>query len=119
VLAGCGGGDRPEQRVAPQPRLPRTMAQDFATRADRVADMLAANDTCGAMRSANTLRDDIIAAINAHQVPRALQEPLLSSSNSLVARIGVCSPPDRRGKKDDKGPGHGPKKGHEKHRRDD
>jgi len=90
------------------------MAQEFATRADRIADMLAANDTCGAMRGASALRDDVIAAINAHQIPRALQEPLLSSSNSLVARIGVCSPPDRR----DKGPGHGRKRGHEKHKHD-
>jgi hypothetical protein len=89
LLAGCGGGERPQQ-PAPQPKLPRAVAQQLAARASRVAKRLRANDRCGALAEATQLQRDVIQAINAQRVPSRLQEPLQSATNSLVLRIGVC-----------------------------
>lgn len=89
LLSGCGGGDEPE-RVAPRPRLATAVAERLAAKSDRVAARLDAGDTCGALAQATALRTEVTAAINTHRVPLALLEPLSSSVNELVARIGAC-----------------------------
>lgn len=91
LLAGCGGGERAQPR-APQPKLPRAVAQQLAARADRVAERIDASDRCGALAEANQLQSEVIQAINTHRVPSRLQEPLQSSTNALLQRIGRCVP---------------------------
>jgi len=66
LLAGCGGGGKTTSAV---PTLPRAVAQR----------LLAALDDPAALQ-ARTIHE-----LNAHRVPRALQEPLLSQVNALVA----------------------------------
>jgi hypothetical protein len=91
ALTACGGSH--EQRAAPPaPKLPRALAEQLGARSDDVAQKLAAGDECGALASARDLQHQAIAAVNAHQVPAALEEPLLGSANSLVVRI-TCTPP--------------------------
>ena len=89
LLSGCGGGSEPE-RVAPHPTLAAAVAERLATRSDRVAARLDAGDRCGALAQAAALRAEVTAAINARRIPLALLEPLSSSVNELVARIGAC-----------------------------
>ena len=69
ALAGCGG--------VPKPKLPADLARQWR----------AAAIEC---RSPAKLRADVIAAINRHRVPDALQEPLTSKVNALAS--GTCSP---------------------------
>jgi hypothetical protein len=109
VLAGCGGHAR--RAEAPPPKLPAALAEQLATRSDAVAARLDASDGCGALADARSLQQQAIAAINAHQVPAAFQEDLLSTTNDLVARI-TCAPTPRpkeehHGKGDGKGHGKG------------
>lgn len=89
LLSGCGGGGEPG-RVAPRPRLAATVAERLAAKSDKVAALLDAGDRCGALVQATALRAEVTAAINAHRVPLALLEPLSSSANELVTRIGAC-----------------------------
>jgi hypothetical protein len=106
LLAGCGGGETRQQRPAPRPRLPHAVAQQLAAQADRIGERLAANDRCGAVADASRLQSQVIDAINAHRVPRRLQEPLQSAVNSLAARVGACV--------DERKPEHKEKPKHEK-----
>jgi hypothetical protein len=66
LLAGCGSGGKTTPAA---PMVPRAVAQG----------LLAALDDPAALQ-ARTIR-----ALNAHRIPRALQEPLLSRVNALVA----------------------------------
>jgi hypothetical protein len=91
ALAGCGAKAKHAQ-PPPQPRLPRALAQAWSREATGVATALAANDGCAAEHRAGQLRTEVIAAINAGRVPRALLEPLTSAVNALPARI-TCTPP--------------------------
>ena len=112
LLAGCGEGGAKQQRAAPQPRLPQAVAQELASRADRVEERLGANDRCGALAEASQLQREVIQAINAHRVPRRLQEPLQSAANQLAARVGACA---RVGKPEHKEkPEHKKKRKHER-----
>jgi hypothetical protein len=70
ALAGCGGG-------APTPTLPAELAREWT----------AAATGC---RNPAGLRASVIAAINNHRVPDALQEPLTSKVNALAS--GACNP---------------------------
>src|SRR4051812_8276242 len=89
LLTACGRAQQ-QQRPAPEPRLPRAVAQELASRADRVAERLDTHDACGAAAEAAQLQREVILAINAHRVPKRLQEPLQSAANSLMARVGPC-----------------------------
>jgi hypothetical protein len=106
-LSACGGGGH--RRAAPPPTLPRAVAQSLAARSDAVAAALAAGDGCHAARLARQLQQQTIAAINRRAVPTALQEPLSSAVNELVARV-VCVPPPAPRKEH----GHGKHRGHDK-----
>jgi hypothetical protein len=119
ALAGCGSAAAPQEHATSPPRLPRALAHAWAQQADDVASALAAGDGCRARARAAVLQRDVIAAVNAHRVPRSLLEPLSSGVNDLAGRI-VCTPPppvstieQEGGPKH--GPGHGHGKGHEKH----
>ena len=90
VLVGCGGGDH----VAPPPkppRIPAGIAARLAAQADRVAAL--APGTCAARDAAARFRTEVIASIQRRQIPARYQEPLLSSANSLAARLAACTPP--------------------------
>ena len=89
-LAGCGSGSEP--RVAPQPKLPATVAAALASRSDEVAQALAGGDDCRALSLAQQLQQETIAAINAGRIPGVLQEQIGSTVGELVARIR-CVPP--------------------------
>ena len=86
ALAGCGASRRAE------PRLPAPLAADLATYADEVAARAAAGDPCAARRQGLALQRATIAAINAHRVPAALQEPLQSAVNDLLQRLTCPAP---------------------------
>lgn len=116
LAAGCGGGER---ESAPPPRLPAALAEDLASRSDHVAELLAADDRCGARATADRLSATVVEAINAGRVPAPFQEELGGATAALAARI-VCVPatpaPDQssadekpskhdKGKKDGKGHG--------------
>jgi hypothetical protein len=107
-LAGCGSGT--ERDAAPQPRLHRQLATALAERSAGVAQALDAGDTCEALRLAQDLQRQTIAAINARRVPAPLLEPLQDRVNDLAGRIQCTppSPPDEHGK--GKGEGKGKKK---------
>jgi hypothetical protein len=112
ALAGCGGTAR---HAAPpqQPKLPRVLAQSWKQQADSVANALAAGDSCAAQRLSTALRTSVIAAVNAHRVPRRFLDPLTSGVNELASQI-TCTPPapaptppgHEQKKKHGKGHGH-------------
>lgn len=113
LLAGCGSS----RSTAPEARLPASLATRLAAYADETARLAAAGDACGAHEQALALQRATVAAINARQVPGALQEPLQSSANDLVNRIDCTPPPaqtttgDGTGEKHGKSKGKGHKKG--------
>ena len=111
-LAGCGSSA--ERRAAPQPRLDRQLAAALAERSDGVAQALHAGDTCEALRLAQDLRRQTIAAINAGRVPAPLQEPLQDRVNDLAVRIQCAPPPPA-----EHGKGKGEGKGKKKHGKGD
>jgi hypothetical protein len=84
ALAACGGTSGP--------RLPQAYAQTLSSRADRAAELLDRGRTCRAALLVATIRDEAIAAINAHTIPAPLQEDLLSRSNDLADAVRCGSP---------------------------
>jgi hypothetical protein len=104
-LSGCGSS--PVEHSEP-PKLPRPLATSLAASSDAVADALAAGDSCRAATLATQLQQETIAAINSHRVSSALQEPLSTGVNDLVARV-KCVPPPQQDEK-----GRGKHKGHDK-----
>ena len=131
ALCGCGG--RTDRAAAPEPKLPRPVAERLEVRSDEIARLLDTGDQCGALDAAHALQQETIAAINGRRVPAALQEPLASAAARVVARIH-CAPqsttlptppqavplpaPDDKGKKEHGHNGHG-KHGHDKGDGDD
>ena len=99
-LAGCGSGGQ-RHVVAPQPKLPRPVAEGLAQRSDAVAQALDAGDSCLALVLARDLQQRSIGAVNAGQVAASLQEPLQSAVNQLAARIECVAP--SKGEKHGKG----------------
>ncbi len=107
-FAGCGGGggDRP---APTRPKLPAALAAQLAERSDRVAAALAAGDGCGARDQAAALQQATVQAINARQVPAALQEDLSGTVNDLAGRIHCVSGQQRD--EEEQGEGRGKHKG--------
>jgi hypothetical protein len=113
-LSGCGGDAK---RASPPPTLPRPLATSLAAGSDAVADALAAGDSCRALRLANQLRAETIAAVNTGRVDARLKEDLTGAVNDLAERVRCVPPPQPR---DDAGHGEGKGKGHgKKHKGDD
>jgi hypothetical protein len=119
VLAGCGGGSdnsftTTQQRTTTTsaPTIQRAVADQLAGRSDEIARQLDAGDTCGAAHTADRLRNELTAAINAGSIPALYLEDLSSSVNELQAQL-QCSPP-QNDNDDDHGKGKGKKK-HKKH----
>ncbi len=90
VLAGCGGHSS-HRTALPPPKLQRALAQQLAKLSERVAEKLDARDSCAARVAANALQSRTIAAVNGHEVPDALKEPLMSAATELASRI-QCAP---------------------------
>ncbi len=88
AAAGCGGA---RQAAAPEPKLPRALAQSWAQQADAVAASIDAGDGCTAQLRAVGLQTQVVQAVDGHQVPRRFVEPLVAAANDLVARI-ACTP---------------------------
>src|SRR5712691_794422 len=84
-LVGCGG--HTHRAAPPRPKLPRTLAERLAQESDLIAARLGAGDACGALAAAKGLQQQTIDAINHHQVPGALQEPLGNAVADLAVRI--------------------------------
>ena len=102
ALAGCGSQVAQPKPV--QPKLPRALAQSWAQQTTAIAASLAANNGCDAQTRVAALQQEVLAAVNAHRIPRRLLEPLSSGVNDLAAQI-TCTPPSENGKG----------KGHKKH----
>jgi hypothetical protein len=83
LLAGCGGGS------GSPPQLARGDATPLITLADRISR----EAPCAQARDIRALSRRMIALVNAHHVPPALQEPLSSGVNALVAQTPPCLPP--------------------------
>jgi hypothetical protein len=89
ALAACGGGDaRPEE-----PGLPPRLAERLAAQSEAIADKLDAGDTCAAAQEADLLNDEAQAAIDAGDVPPALQAELMSTVAELVNNVNCPQPP--------------------------
>ena len=80
LLAGCGGGGGPH--------LAREDAAPLITLADRIAR----EGPCAQARDIRALGALRTKLINAHKVPSALQDPLSSGVNALVAQTPPCLP---------------------------
>jgi hypothetical protein len=105
----CSGEN--EER-AEEPRLPQAVASDLAGRSDKVAQLLAAGDTCGAAVAADELQAATLEAINRGEVPQRFQEHLSGTVNALVNEVNCPPPPQPAGEdEDDEGNGKGKKKG--------
>ncbi|MFL5964434.1 MAG: hypothetical protein ACJ757_16250 [Gaiellaceae bacterium] len=80
LLAGCDGGGTPH--------LAREDAAPLITLADRISR----EAPCAQARDIRALGALRIKLINAHKVPSALQDPLSSGVNGLVALTPPCLP---------------------------
>jgi hypothetical protein len=117
AVAGCGSGD--ERPTPLRPKLPKVLSAQLAERSDRVAAALRTGDTCGALAEAQRLQAATVQAINARQVPTALQEDLSGTVNDLVGRIRCVPPPHVEDQEQEDGKGRGKHKGKGKHGKDD
>jgi hypothetical protein len=110
VVAGCGGngggGGIEEEEPPPGPTLEPVVAEELAAAADRVADLLAAGDTCGAAHAADDLQDAVVDAVNSGEVPAELQEELAATAGELVDTVN-CPPPPETETDREKGDGEG------------
>ena len=79
LLAGCGSGG---------PHMARDDAAPLITLADRIAR----EAPCAQARDIRALAAHRVALVNAHRIPAALQEPLSSGVNALVALAPPCLP---------------------------
>ena len=87
AVAGCGGSETP-----PAPRLDAAVGARLAASADAVEAAASRGDSCAAVDRAQALQREAIAAVNAGDVPPALQEELLAGVNRLAASL-ECTPP--------------------------
>ena len=63
------------------------VAERLASSADRVADLLADDDVCGAAHAADEIHAAVIQAVNAGEVPPVFQESLGSAAAELVNAV--------------------------------
>jgi hypothetical protein len=91
TIAGCGATRHAQTQPRARPALPHALGVRLAAASGEVARKLETGDACGALAAARRLQQQTIAAINAGNVPGALQEPLQSTVTDLAARID-CRP---------------------------
>lgn len=89
AATGCGGG---EESSPPRPTIAAEVADDLAARSEAVADAIDAADICLAAVRADELQKATIEAIQSGRIPRAFQEDLEATANSLVNEVN-CPPP--------------------------
>lgn len=120
VGAGCGGA-APAERSALH-GVPPVLARDWEGQASAIARAASAGDSCGALRLANALRDEVLAS--ERKLPLRLRSPLVTGVNALADRL-TCTvtttvetppakpkpPPKPPGHKHDHHDHHGPGKG--------
>jgi hypothetical protein len=114
LVAGCGGSS------SSPPHVTRADAQPLIDLAARIA----AEGACAQQRDIGRLRRRAVALVDAHRVPAALQEHLMSGVNALVADEPPCvqpppaapaaAPPPAPGPHPPHGHGHG-RHGHGHH----
>ena len=122
VLAGCGGGSdntftttQERTTTTSAPTIQTAVAAQLAGRSDEIARQLDAGDTCGAAHTADRLRNELTAAINAGAIPALYLEDLSSSVNELQAQL-TCNPPAQEDDHDKgKGKGRDKEKKRKKH----
>jgi outer membrane biosynthesis protein TonB len=90
AATGCGGGG--EESSPPRPTIAAEVADDLAARSEAVADAIDAADICLAAVRADELQQATIEAIQSGRIPRAFQEDLEATANSLVNEVN-CPPP--------------------------
>jgi hypothetical protein len=110
LAAGCGGeGDATP--TTSTSALNAAVASRLADASDRIAEALDQNDVCTAAGRADELKDAVVQAINAGEVPPAFQEDLLARTNELVNEVNCPQPepttteeekPKKKDKKKDK-----------------
>lgn len=109
AAAGCGGA---APRPAPPPKVPRDLAQTWASQADAIAAAVSAGDDCHAAQFAAVLRGEVQG--DAAQIPAPLRAQLLSTVSDLAGRIVCTLPPVQPPPPGDQGNGKGHGKGHGK-----
>jgi hypothetical protein len=111
-LTACSGEAEQEPE---QPRLPAAVADELAAHSDRVAELLAAGDQCGAAHAADELQGATLEAINRGDVPAPFQEELTASAGALVDEVNCPPPPPPQDDEadDDDGDDDGKSKGKE------
>ena len=82
-VAGCGASHRTAGTTTV--KLPRALAQAWASRADDIASAASAGQGCKAQTLADSLRDDVVSADA--RVPGRYRTALLTSVNQLADRI--------------------------------
>jgi hypothetical protein len=100
AVSGCAGGGS-DDSTPPRPAFAPAVAQELSAAADRVADLLAAGDTCGAAHAADDLQRDVIEAVNAGDVPPAFQEELGAVAAELVNEVNCPPASDDEGEGDE------------------
>ena len=80
AASGCG--------AAATPRLQHADANRLIALTHRIAG----EGKCAQAQDIPKLQAQTIALVNAHRVPRALEEPLLSGVQALGAEVPVCLP---------------------------
>jgi hypothetical protein len=82
LLAGCGSSSK-------GPHLARADAAPLINLSQRIPGEAA----CAQARDIHSLQRDAVRLVNAHRVPRALQETLVGGVNALAAQAPPCLPP--------------------------
>jgi hypothetical protein len=105
ALAACGGGTTSTSRA---PALPRSVANELASKSDEIADALENGDQCGAAHHADELKERVDAAIADGRIPPAFQDELVGAATDLQNEINcVEKKPEHKDedKSEKKGPG--------------
>jgi hypothetical protein len=103
LAGGCGGGE--ENAPPPRPTIQRAVADQLASTSNAIADALDQGDVCTAAGLADDLNAQVIDAINARQIPPALQEDLQARANELVNAVNCPPPPEEDEEEDEEGEG--------------
>jgi hypothetical protein len=97
ALAACGGGTT---STSQGPALPRSVANELASKSDEIADALENGDQCGAAHHADELKERVDAAIAEGRIPPAFQDELVGAAIDLQNEVNcVEGSPKQKDKK--------------------